>query len=218
MQDPVLKGTFVTGNIRGGKQVKLFESKDNLCALWQITWNNLLPELLLTKFIDESPLIFLADSGSEINCVSSTLVEQIGYKEKIQTTKFCCCGLSGESLHKIGEIYLEFSLGNRFYTAKFIVMQLHSKTPGILGYNFMKSNNIVIHCGKAISNNPEFLPEEASNNNTDIEYLWVRPSMNYEIEQKYIRSIKLRIYDYLISMLSHFLITPFYIFKVSGQP
>ena len=121
-------------------------------------------------------------------------------------------------MHTTGEVYFDFSLGNRLYTAKFIVIELHSKIAGILGYNFMKSNNIIIHCGKTITNNPQFSPKNGSTNKADINYLRVRPSRNYEIEQNSIRSIKLKTFNYPIAMLTHFLFTPFYIFKEDGQP
>jgi len=107
---------------------------------------------LISIFIDESPVIFLEDTGSEVNKVSNTQIEQIGYNFKIKPTKFRCCGPSGEPLSATREVYLDFSLGNRLYTAKFIVLELHSKTARIFGYHFMKSNNIIIHCGKTITN------------------------------------------------------------------
>ena len=69
---------------------------------------------------------------------------------------------------------------NRLYSAKFIVLELHSKTARVLGYNFMKSNDIIIHCGKTITNKPECIPQNGS-------------TMNYEIEQNSIRLIKLKL-------------------------
>ena len=81
----------------------------------------------------------------------------------------------------------------------------------------MKSNSIIIHCGKTITNNPEFTPENGSTNKADINYLRVRPSRNYEIEQNSIRLIKLKTFNYPIAMLMHFLFTPFYIFKEDGK-
>ena len=64
---PENKETVIIGNIGGGKKVKLFERKEDPGALWQITLNCLLPEPLITIYIDESPVIFLADTGSEVN-------------------------------------------------------------------------------------------------------------------------------------------------------
>ena len=55
------------------------------------------------------------------------------------------------------------------------------------------SNDIIIHCGKTITNNPEFTPENGSNNKADINYLRVHPSRNYEIEQNSIRLIKIKL-------------------------
>ena len=124
------------------------ERREDTGALWQILLNCLLSEPLISIYVDESPVIFLADTGSEVNCVSNTLIEQIGYTDRVQPTKFRCCGPSGEPLRATGEVYLDFTLGNRVYSAKYIVLELHAKTTGILGYNFMKSNDIIIYCGK----------------------------------------------------------------------
>ena len=82
----------------------------------------------------------------------------------------------------------------------------------------MKSNDIIIHFGKTITNNPEFTLDNGSTNKTDINYLRVRPSRNYEIEQNSIRLIELKTCNYPIALLMHFLFTPFYIFKEDGQP
>ena len=59
------------------------ERREDTGALWQISLNCLLPEPLISINIDKSPVIFLADTGSEVNCVSNTLIEQIGYTDRV---------------------------------------------------------------------------------------------------------------------------------------
>ena len=131
MHKPENKEKVTIGNVSKGKKVKLYERREDTGALWQISLNCLLPEPLINIYVDKSPVIFLADTGSEVNCVSITLIEQIGYIDRVHPTKFRCCGPSGEPLRATGEVYLDFTLGNRVYFAKFIVLELLSKTAGI---------------------------------------------------------------------------------------
>jgi hypothetical protein len=124
----------------------------------------------------------LADSGSEVNCISSHQVELLGLIDKVKDTQSECCGPNGVRIETSGEIALEFLLGNQKYSAKFIVLQLARTTAGIIGYQFMKNNHISIHCGKSITNDPNYVQdiEEVSNDSPE-----VRPIQNYEINQFY---------------------------------
>ena len=178
----------------------------------------MLPEPLSTIYVNNKPLIILADTGSEVNCVSYRLVEHLGLIGKIRNTKSKCCGPNGSPIETNGEIYLEFYLGNQIYNTKFIVLQLARSTAEILGYQFMKTNNVSIHCGKSITNDPNYTPEVNKGYNISPEYLSVRPVRDYEISQHSVRSIELQISDYPKKLLAKFLLRPFYIFKRDEPP
>ena len=78
----------------------------------------------------------------------------------IKATQVKCAGPNGEILKTHGEIYKDFQLGSRTYNAKFIVVQLEKRTAGIIGYNFMKQNNISIYCGRALTNDDNHVPDD----------------------------------------------------------
>jgi hypothetical protein len=208
----------VIGLIQGGEVREIIEGSKGKSALWHIESNPLLPEPLVAIYINDRPLITLADSGSEVNCVSSQQIELLGLTDKIQKTESLCCGPSGNSINTSGEIYLEFSLGNESYSTIFLVLHLAKSTAGIVGYQFMKNNNINIHCGKAITNDQNYVPDVEERCNSNPEYLNVRPVQDYEVSQHSVRSINLQISDYPKRMLAGLLLTPFYIFKKDSPP
>ena len=204
--------------ISGGEEIEIIERREDTDALWHMDLNPFLPEPLVTIYVNNQPFIVLADSGSEVNCISSRQVELFGLTDKIKETQSECCGPNGVSIETSGEIILEFLLGNQKYNAKFIVLHLARTTAGIIGYQFMKNNNISIHCGKSITNDPNYIHDVEDVNVNSPEYLKVRPIQNYEIDQYSIRSINLQISEYPRRMLKDLLLTPFYIFKRDEQP
>ena len=134
--------------ISNGEEIEVTEQREDKDALWHIDLNPRLPEPLVTIYVDNQPLIILADSGSEVNCISYHQVELLGLKDKIRETQSECCGPNGVIIETSGEVTLEFLLGNQKYNAQFIVLHLAKTTAGILGYQFMKDNDISIHCHK----------------------------------------------------------------------
>ena len=59
----------------------------------------------------------------------------------------------------------------------------------------MKAHNIS-HCGKSITNDPNYTPAISEGSNIGPEYLKVRPVHDYKISQYSIKSIELQISDY----------------------
>ena len=140
--------------IAGGDEIKVVKNQKDTEALWHIALNSLLQEPLITIYVNDKPLTILADTGSKVNYISYQLVKHLGLVGRIRDTKSNCCGPNGSPIETNGEIYLEFFLENQIYNTKFIVLQLARSTAGILGYQFMKTNNVSIHCGKSITNDP----------------------------------------------------------------
>jgi hypothetical protein len=204
--------------ISNGEEIEVTEQREDEDALWHIDLNPRLPEPLATIYVNNQPLIILADSGSEVNCIGYHQVELLGLKDKIRETQSECCGPNGVIIETSGEVTLEFLLGNQKYNAHFIVLHLAKTTAGILGYQFMKDNKVSIHCGKSITNDPNYIHDDEDFNIDSPEYLKVRPIRNYEIDQHSIRLINLQISEYPRRMLKNLLLTPFYIFKRDEQP
>ena len=98
--------------IAGGDEIEVVENQKDTEALWYIALNSLLQEPLITIYVNNKPLIILADTGSEVNCISYRLVEHLGLVGKIRDTKSKCCGPNGCPIETNGKIYLEFYLGN----------------------------------------------------------------------------------------------------------
>ena len=94
----------IIGKIAGGDKIEVIEDRENIGALWHIDLNPLLPEPLITIYVNNKPLIILADTGSEVNCVSYRLVEHLGLVGKIRDTKSKCCGPNGSPIETNGEI------------------------------------------------------------------------------------------------------------------
>ena len=114
----------IIGKVKGGDEIEVVEDQGNSGALWHIELNPLLPEPLITIYVNNKPLIILDDMGSEVNCVSHRLVEHLGLSGKIRSTISKWFGPNGSPIETNGEIYLEFYLGNQKYNTKFIVLHL----------------------------------------------------------------------------------------------
>jgi hypothetical protein len=69
--------------VAGGKEIEVIEKREGTDALWHIGLNSLLPEPLVTIYVNNKPLIVLADSGSEVNCISSQQDEHLGLIDRI---------------------------------------------------------------------------------------------------------------------------------------
>ena len=59
----------IIGKVKGGDEIEVIEDQESCGALWHIELNPLLPEPLITIYVNNKPLIILADTGSEVNCV-----------------------------------------------------------------------------------------------------------------------------------------------------
>jgi len=209
--------SFIICNIGQGKKAKIKENSKGNTSLWHIALNHSLSEPLVSVYVNDQPVIVLIDTGSEVNCISYRLIELLELQNEIKKTQVKCAGPNGEMLKTHGEMYMDFQLGSRTYNAKFIIVQLAERTAGIIGYNFMKQNNISIYCGRALTNDDNYLPDEEENI-TDYEYFKVKPNRDYEINQNSVRNINLHIPEIPQSHLSQFLMTPFLVFKKDLQP
>jgi hypothetical protein len=72
--------------ISGGEEIEIIERREDTDALWHMDLNPFLPEPLVTIYVNNQPFIVLADSGSEVNCISSRQVELFGLTDKIKET------------------------------------------------------------------------------------------------------------------------------------
>ena len=155
---------IVVCNIGENKTAKIKENSKGNSSLWHITLNSSLSEPLVSIYVKDQPIIVLIDTGSEVNCISYRLIELLDLQNDIKATRVRCAGPNGEILKTHGEIHIDFQLGSRTYNAKFIVVQLAKRTAGIIGYNFMKHNTISIYCGRALTNDDKYIPDEEEEN------------------------------------------------------